>query len=342
MMFTRHRWLVRFAAAIAVLLLFPLAARAQQQRQLWVTNSLGNDVHVYDLSTLELVRRLELGEEPHGISATADGRTVHIALEKFKQPQGELLWVDARSGQVTHRLTVGKLPNECECTPDGRWIYVPCDDGHYWVVDGQTHEVATKIRTGGRPHNTVISPDGKTMYLSPMGDPKRVTVVDVAGGHRVLGEIPFADVCRPAAISGDGRRLFQNVDNLLGFQVADTAARRVIATVRDEVSADQAGVASRSHGLAVRPDQREVWSCDVEHFLIHVHEATSGRYAQTATIKLPSRVYWISFTPDSRWALASVRSKNQIAVIDAQSKQVRALLGVGKEPKRTQVIDVAP
>src|SRR5205807_600824 len=155
-----HR--LAFGCALVVLALggyLQSSSAAEKQRQLWVTNSAGKDVHVFDVATLELIRRIEVGPNPHGISAAADGRTVHIALEHFRKEHGELLWLDAATGKVTDRLAVGPLPNRNECTPDGKWIYVPCDDGYYWVIDGEKKAVVKKIQTGGRPHNTTVSPD---------------------------------------------------------------------------------------------------------------------------------------------------------------------------------------
>ena len=316
------------------------ASTAARQRQLWITNAYGNDVHIYDVATWELVRHIEVGLNPHGISATADGRTAHIAIENFRTDVGELVWVDTRSGKITHRIDVGPRPNENECTPDGKWIYVPCADGHWWVVDGEKKEVVTRIETGGRPHNTVVSPDGKRMYLSPMGGPKRVTVVDIDAGHKVIGEIPFDNVTRPPAISSDEKRFFQNIDGLLGFQVADVAARKVVRTVEHTIPEQLQGKKSRCHGLGVRPDQAEIWSCDVEHHLVHVHELDSGEYRQTATLEMPGRIYWVCFTPDSRYAFVSVRSEQKVAVVDCRTKEIVKLLDAGREPKRTQVIDV--
>jgi DNA-binding beta-propeller fold protein YncE len=321
---------------------FSLAAlRGEEtQRQLWITNAYGNDVHVYEVGTWNLLSRIEVGPNPHGISATADGRTVHIALENFGGPQGELLWIDAQTGKITGRCAVGPKPNENECTPDGKWIYVPCDDGQYWVVDGASKTVATKIKTGGRPHNTVASPDGGRMYLVPMGTPRRVTIVDIAKGHEIVGEIPFDNSTRPPAISSDEKRFFQNIDGLLGFQVADIAERKVIATVRHAIPQELQETPSRCHGLAVRPDQAEIWSCNVEHKLVHIHELSSGEYREIGSVAMPGRIYWVTFTPDSKWAFVSVRSNKQVAVVDCAEKKIVALLDAGTEPKRTQVIDV--
>lgn len=328
------------AAAIAGLWVPAVSKAAETQQQLWITNAYGDDVHVYDVATHELVRRIVVGPNPHGISATADGRTVHIALENFAGPSGELAWVDAVTGEVTHRAPVGPKPNEIECTPDGRWIYVPCEDGKWYVVDGETRKVAATIETGGRPHNTVISPDGKRMYLSPMGNPKAVTIVDIEAGHKVIGVIPFGNVVRPPAISADEKLFFQNVDGLLGFEVADIAARKVVRVVEHMIPESKRSIASRCHGLGVRPDQKEIWSCNVEHNLVHVHDLGRSDYPQIATIEMPGRIYWVSFTPDSRFAYVSVRSDRKVAVVDCQNKQIVKLLEAGREPKRTQVIDV--
>ena len=313
---------------------------ADTQRQLWVTNAFGDDVHVFEVGTWKLLKTIKVGPNPHGISATADGKTVHIALENFGGKEGELLWLDAVSGDIQGRVKVGPKPNENECTPDGKWIYVPCEDGQYWVVDGEHKKVVAKIMTGGRPHNTTISADGKRMYLSPMGAPKKVTIVDVEAGHKVIGEIPFENSVRPPAISQDEKLLFQNIDGLVGFQVADIVSRKVIKTVAEKMADDKKDVPTRSHGLCVRPDQKEIWSCNVEHESLHVHEMTSGNYDETARIKMPGRIYWVTFSPDSKWGFVSVRSKQQVAVIDCHTKEIVKLLDAGKEPKRTQVIDV--
>lgn len=325
---------------LALLLLLAAPTFAEKQQQLWITNAYGDDVHIYEVGTWKPIKTFKVGLNPHGISATADGKTVHIAIENFRAKNGELIWIDTATCEITHRLEIGPRPNENECTPDGKWIYIPCDDGHYWVVDGHAKKVVTKIKTGGRPHNTTVSADGKRMYLSPMGAPKCVTVVDIEAGHKVIGEIPFGNSVRPPAISGDEKRFFQNIDGLIGFQVADIPSRTVTATVEHNVPEDQRDTASRCHGLSVRPDQKEIWSCDVEHHLLHIHELESGKYKQVATVKMPHRIYWVCFSPDSKYGFVSVRSAKQVAVVDCKTKEIVKLLDAGREPKRTQVIVV--
>ena len=325
-----------------LLLAFSPAAAADTGRELlWQTNSAGEDVHVIDVATNTVVKRVVVGPEPHGIAAPDDAHVVYIALEAFKFPEGELVWVDPRSYEVRHRLKIGKQPNQLACTPDGKWVYVPCDDGNYWVVDGEARKVVKKIETGGRPHNTQCSRDGRWMYLSPMGAPRRVTIVDVRAGHEVAGHIPFSDSVRPPALAADNKLLFQDVDNLIGFEVADIEARKVVARIEHRLPDELKAKPSRCHGLALRPGGKEVWCCDVDHQLVHVHDITKPDYPQLAAIPMLGRVYWLCFSPDGSRAYIAVRSERKTCVVDAETKKVVTHIEVGDTPKRNLVITLA-
>jgi hypothetical protein len=46
-----------------------------------------------------------------------------------------------RDVTIVHRMKIGPQPNQLACTLDGRWVYVPCNDGNYWVIDGKLRTV---------------------------------------------------------------------------------------------------------------------------------------------------------------------------------------------------------
>ena len=330
--------------AIFIQLTSTFAAESKQlgSRQfLWQTNSYGDDVHIIDVGSSKVVGHLKVGPQPHGIAAPDDAHVVFVAIENFKEPLGELVWVDPRKYEVIHRLTIGPKPNQIACTPDGRWVYVPCNDQHYWVIDAKERKVVKRIKTGGRPHNTQCTRDGRYMYLSPMGPPKRVTIVDVNAGHKVIGEIPFANSVRPPALAADNKRFFQHVDGLVGFQVADIASRKVIATVKHNIPEKYKGKSSRCHGLGIRPDQKEIWSCNVEHNTVHVHDITQEGFPEITQIPMIGRVYWLCFSPDSRYCYVAVRSEKKVCVVDCMTKKVLTHIEVGNTPKRNLVITLS-
>jgi YVTN family beta-propeller protein len=323
-------------------------APAQAAPMLWQTNSKGDDIHVFDLQGRRLLKRLVVGPEPHGIAAPADASVVYVTLEASGRARGELLWIDPRKFTIEHRMDLCREPHALAATPDGRWVYVPCRDEHYWVVDAKQRKVVRQIHTGGRPHNVQISRDRRLALLSPMGERAQVTVVDIEAGHEVVGGIRFAGSVRPSALSIDGR-LFQHVDGLNGFQVADVERRNVIATVEHAsplgwflVHAKLGWLGpsglQRCHGLAIRSDQREIWSaCGAS---VTIHDIADSSYPELARITLESKAYWLTFSPDGRWALIALSEVNEVAVVDTQTRRVVARLPAGASPKRNLVIDV--
>ena len=327
-----------FLLGVPCLALYCGMAAAGERQYLWQTNASGNDVHIVEIPAHKVVKRIIVGPEPHGIATPDDASVVYVSIEAFKRPRGELIWIDPRSYEVTHRLTIGPKPNQLACTPDGRWVYIPCNDGNYWVVDARSRSVVKKIHTGGRPHNTQASRDGRWMYLSPMGAPRRVTIVDVKAGHEVVGHIPYSNSVRPPALSADNRRFFQNVDGLVGFEVADIASRKITARIDHQIPEEYRGKASRSHGLAIRPDQKEIWSCNVEHKCVHIHDITKPNFPEIARVPMIGRIYWMCFSPDSKYAYVAVRSERKVCVVDARSKKVLTHIEVGNTPKRNLVI----
>ena len=322
------------ACLLGLVCVWPSAADTVHQK-LYVTNSAGDDVTVIDVATNKAITTIQVGPNPHGIAVPAAQNFILVTIEG-KKP-GELVWIDPRTDKITHRMEVGPEPNQLAVTPDGKIAYVPCSDGYWDVVDVGERKVVKRIFTGGRPHNTLCSVDGKHMYLAPMGAPKRVTITETAT-HDIVGEIPFSDSVRPIALTADEKHFFANVDGLIGLEVAEVGTRKKIHRITAELPEAQRRIASRSHGLGIRPDQKEIWECDVEHHDVHVYDIRGDKPKQIATIPIGTRIYWLTFSPDGKTCYVAARGANAVAVVDTETKKVTARLPAGKEPKRLIVV----
>jgi YVTN family beta-propeller protein len=310
-------------------------AAAKVRRKLYVTNSAGNDVTVIDVATHKPIGRIEVGPHPHGIAVPAAQDVIYVTVEGTNP--GELLWIDPQTDKITRRMKIGPAPNQLAVTPDGKFAYIPASDGYYEVVDLGQAKILKRIFTGGRPHNTLCSSDGKRMYLAPMGNPKKVTIVEVAT-HKPIGEIRFSSVVRPIALSRDETRLYAEVDGLVGIEAADVAGRKMIHRIKADLTDENKKKGSRSHGLGIRPDQKEIWECDVEHHEVHVYDITGTKPKQIATIDIGSRIYWLTFSPDGKICYVSARGASAVAAVDTHTKKIIARIPVGKEPKRLIVV----
>ena len=216
---------------------------------------------------------------------------------------------------------------------------MPCDDASWWVIDTEHAKVVKKIATGGRPHNTLSSPDGKRMYLGPKGS-YHVLIAD-AVEHKLVGEIPTSDAPRPIVLSPDEKRLYANVDTLIGFEVCDVAKRKVIHRVEAEVPEELLRKASRSHGIGLSPDGKELWMCDVFHDRTYVFDITVEPPKQVATIVMKGGGYWMCFSPDGKYCYISERIGDSVAVIDTATRKTVARIEVGKAPKRLLLVECA-
>lgn len=332
-----HRLSTLLVLLVCSTIAYGAEPRGKAYQALYVTNSGGDDVTVIDVATHKQIAHIEVGPHPHGIAVPAAQDVIYVTIEG--RSPGELVAIDPHTDKVIRRMYVGPAPNQLAVTPDGKLAYVPVRNGYYEVIDLAKFEIIERIFTGGRPHNTVCSPDGKRMYLAPMGNPHKVTIVDVAT-HKAIGEIPFSNVVRPITLTKDEKRLYAEVDGLVGIEVADVEARKMIHRIPADLTPEQRGVQSRSHGIGVRPDQKELWACDVNHFDVQVFDITGDKPKQIATIPTGGQIYWLTFSPDGKTCYVSGKEKGEVAVIDTETKKITASLRVGKIPKRLIVVSI--
>ena len=77
---------------------------------------------------------------------------------------------------------------------------------------------------------------------------------------------PFSSVVRPFTVNGKASLVFATVHNLVGFEIGDVATGKVLYTVKPPgFSQPAADNVIHSHGIALTPDEKEVWVVDNDH-----------------------------------------------------------------------------
>lgn len=217
-----------------------------------------------------------------GICASAATKKLYVSHygHDTRTDIGKVLCLDLVTNRVLWEKSMAAAVDRGAITPDGRKIYMPSGESvhtDYWyVLDGATGNEITRIHHATETHNTVVSLDGSRAFLQAFGS-RYVALVDTAT-NRILRDIgPFADTPRPLTINGRATLLFQNVNDLIGFQVADVASGRVLFTAKPPTSYTQPAPSSNrvvSHGIAMRADEKEVWVVDQRHIGLHVFDVT--------------------------------------------------------------------
>jgi DNA-binding beta-propeller fold protein YncE len=346
--------LVTCLAAMSLMAQTPSAVPTSTQEKLYISLENTDDLAVVDLKSFKQSKTLKVGMHPHGQASPASQDKLYVAAEIG----GTVTLIDTVKDEVVKTFDVGfgVEPQNGAITPDGRFLYQPSYAGYYQVFDTQKEHIIEYIHTLGIGHNTVMAPDGRFAYLLPIAggpghfarpslglprtQPKEVTVVD-ARAHKVVGTIPVGTGPRPGTISPDGKRLYMNVDDLMGFLVIDTEARKVISKATYTLTPDEEAVRSRSHGIAVANDGKEVWSNDVVHNLTFVFDVTVNPPKQIARFAVGRQPYWIVSSKDSKTVYVTCPSSDELIAFDVLSKKEKGRIQFPKGSRPTRMLTVA-
>lgn len=207
-------------------------------------------------------------------------------------------------------------------TPDGKKLYVPT--GWWWrvlnsgflVVDADNGDVLKRIPAGVQAHNSIASLDGQFAYL---GTETNLWVFRTSDDSLVrdIKGVGEAGVF-PFTIDSRNRYAYVCLGKHVGFDVVDLQT----GEVPQRVLAGDEPIAHRTHGVALTPDERELWISDQEGKRLFVFDATRTPPKPKARVELSAGGHgWVTISLDGRYAWCHTSD-----VIDVQTKKVVATL----------------
>jgi DNA-binding beta-propeller fold protein YncE len=161
-----------------------------------------------------------------------------------------------------------------------------------------------------------------------------------AGTRAVIRSVgPFGNVIRPFTVNGRQTLCFVNVNDLLGFEVGDLKSGKMLHRV--EVAGFGKGPTKRhgcpSHGVALTPDERELWLADSANTRLHVFDATVMPPRQVSSIVVRDQPGWITFSIDGKYAYPSTGD-----IVDTRTKRVVTTLTdeIGRPVQSEKMLEV--
>ena len=354
----RVTWVALMApVAIAAALIAPIRAQ-QKQRFIYAAlpgvgggNNLkygGAGILVFDIDRgHRFVRRIPLqGAAPadgrqeaiKGIAAHAGTARLYVSTSRrvaaYDLNTDKLVWEQRYDDKGTDRIAL---------SPDGETIYAPSLGEPKWIIaDAATGSMIGSIDKPGRPHNTQFSDDGTRVYFEAEGDTRTMSVVD-AKTQTIVKEIgPFGNMVRPFTFNGKQTLLFANINDFLGFEVADLKTGAILHHV--EVPGVPAGRSPThgipSHGIAMTQDESEIWIADNANNYVRIFDATVMPPVMKTSVKVRDEPGWVTFGIDGKLGYPSTGD-----VVDVKTKQIVATLqdenGANVESEKLLEIDFA-
>jgi YVTN family beta-propeller protein len=301
------------------------------------SNAAGDDIHVIDPATNQIVGKIGDIEVPHGLVIAPDGRRIYVSDEALRT----LDVVDAKTLKVVKRIPLSGRPNNVDVSKDGARVYVGIVQapGAVDVIDVASMTNIKSIAVKGPIHNVYLTPDGKFAVAGSIPG-KTINVIDTAS-NTLAWTLEMSAGIRPMAFTrnadGSTKEIVVQLSDFHGFALVDFAARKEIRriTLPDPpgVHKETEGLqGSPSHGLAITPDGKMLWATSKQYEYVAAYSLPDFKLLKTVTVGLHPD--WLTIPPDGKSLYVAVAGDDTTVVVDIQSMRVVKKIPVGSVPKR--------
>jgi YVTN family beta-propeller protein len=316
-----------------------LAANQTIARKLYVANTSGDTLSVIDLDRQAVVGEVLIGKHPHGLALSPDQRRIYCSVESERAVK----FLDTRTEQIVATVPTTGVPNQLAATPDGHWVYVAINDqGTADVIDVQQPKRVKTLEVGGRPHNCYCPQGARHMYVTSIRD-HLVKQFDFARDHTLKQTVRFDGAVRPLCITRDEKRLFVALEGLHGFGWADLSVGKQLGRMEQPLPPPDKRskfAYMNTHGLELRPGDRELWVTSFIGNGLMVYDITRERPTYLTTVKVGDAPNWLAFSPNGKWAYSANAGENSITIVNCETRMAVKEIKVGPIPKR--LLEVHP
>ena len=301
------------------------------------SNAAGDNIHVIDPATNDIVGLIEGIEVPHGVVLAPDGRWIYATNEA----RVTLDVVDAVSLEVVRRIKLSGRPNNLDVTRDGAKVYVGIrqSPGAVDVIDTAQWANVKTIPTKGEIHNVYLTPDGKYAVAGSI-QASTINVIDTAT-DAMAWQLTLSAGIRPMAFlanaDGSTKSIITQLSDFHGFAEVDFAARKEVrrVTLPDPpgVEKETQGLqGSPSHGLALTPDGKMLWVASKYYGYVAAYSVPDFKLLKV--VQVGSHPEWLTIPPDGKNVYVAVAGADAIVAVDNKTLRVVKTIGVGAVPKR--------
>jgi YVTN family beta-propeller protein len=318
-------------------LLFAVSLVAANAVRVLQTNAAGDNIHVIDPVTNEIVGVIEDIEVPHGAAIAPDGSRIYVSNESLTT----LDVVDARSLRVTKRIPLSGRPNNVDVAKDGTYVYVGIRQppGAVDVIDTRSLNNVKSIPVKGEIHNVYVTPDGTHVVAGSIAA-STISVID-ASTHTLAWTLTLDAGIRPMAFTrspdGSTKEIIVQLSDFHGIALVDFASRKEIRRITHpdppgQHKETQGLQGSPSHGLAITPDGKTLWATSKYYDSVFAYSLPDYRLLKV--VKVGLHPDWLTIPSDGKNLYVAVAGEDKTVVVDNKRMEIVKTIPVGSVPKR--------
>lgn len=280
---------------------------------------------IIDPKDMKIVGSVPVGDFPHEVVLSADGRTAYVANYGAQTPGSSLSVIDLEAKKEIRRVDLTPLLRPHGLVEVGGKIYFTSETsrtiGRY---DPATNRVDWLMGTGQNgSHMIVVTPDQKRMYTANIGSDS-VTAFEFQNVPPAQSRITQVAVGKqPEAIdvSPDGREVWVGLNAEGAIDIVDTATNKFKEKIK---------LGERPYRVRFTPDGRHVVATMPNTKEIIVLDAATRK--EIKRIKLESVPLGIVFSKDAKIAFVSAVQEDAILKIDLEKYEVSGKAASGAAP----------
>ncbi|MDA1080779.1 MAG: hypothetical protein O2973_03725 [Gemmatimonadetes bacterium] len=262
-------------------------------------------------------------------SAIAQRHTI-VALSHSDHTAYEL---DPATGKVLHQFTAAEQPHEGVASPDGKTFYAAVPNGpHVVILDGATFKEIGRIESGffkssrpngsASPHGIALTTDGSKLYVGlENADVPGIVVYDTKT-NKVIRKIDIM-------LRGGHFLAIQPGTDKLYYPMREDNRVLVIDTKTDVVS-KIITIAGGPVGVGFAPNG-DVWIHNDGDGTVHVIDSKKDEVVQVLK-NLGEGAGRMAVSRDGKWAASTHGTTQDVALINAVTKEVAATIKIGRGP----------
>lgn len=317
-----NAWLI----ALVVLGLFPNFSAAQTPSPaLLVLNKEDATLSVIDPATLKTIVQIPVGEGPHEIAVSDDGKFAFVANYGARTPGSTISVIDLIAQKELRRVDLGALRRPHGIAfADGKVWFTAEENNAIGRYDPRSNQIDWLLGIGqNRTHMLVFSKDRSQIFTSNIqsdsvtqlqrsADPSGWTATNIFVGKRPEG----------GDVSLDGREFWAANSGDGSISIIDVAAKKVVQTLDVRTN--------RSNRLKFTADGKLVLVSDLGSNTLLILDATSRK--EMKRLNIGRQPEGILIPPDGGHAYVAVAGEKAVAVLDLKTLEVTARISTGNGP----------
>jgi YVTN family beta-propeller protein len=281
-------------------------------QNLLVLSKRDHTLAIVDPSTLKVAAKVPVGNDPHEVVASADGRTAYVSNYGFGT-YNTLAVVDIVGHKALPAIDLGALRGPHGLMVQGGKVWFTAEAakalGRY---DPASKKIDLILGTGqDRTHMIYVSPDGQSIVTTNVSS-ATVSIIDQEP-LRMPGPPPGANP--PPGMS--------SVGSPPGPPMPRTDWHQAVIAV-----------GHGSEGFDLSPDGKEIWTANAQDGTISVIDFHEKTVLQTVAANVPG-ANRLKFTPDGTLVLVS--SGPSLVVLDARTRREVKRIEIGHGSAGIQV-----